>query len=93
MLVCSELEVQGSRIVQEIGRISATSAWHGVHVNASGDHREAALARLIQQAKDFEADAIIGVDYAVDGARAIDLSAIPVQRIAASGIAVKLARG
>lgn len=93
MLVSSELEVQGSRIVQEIGRISATSSWHGVQVHGTDSHREAALARLIQQAKDFEADAIIGVDYAVDGASAIDLSAIPVQRVAASGIAVRLARG
>lgn len=92
MLVSSELQLEGARIVREIGRITAASGWHGAKSSVPETHRSNALDALIQTAKDFEADAIIGINYVVDAAKAVDLSAVPVERIAASGIAVKLAR-
>lgn len=90
MLVSSELQIAQGRIIREIGRITAVSGWHG----APGDdgQRACALRRLIETARDYDADAIIGLDYAVDGARAVDIGEVPVQRIQVSGIAVKLAR-
>ncbi len=90
MQVSSEFQVAHGRIVKEIGRITAASGWH-VAGSDAGQH-ERALKRLIEAAKEFDADAIIGVDYAVDGARAVDLAECPVQRVQATGIAVKLAR-
>lgn len=90
MQVSSELQVANGRIVREIGRISAASGWQG----GDGDvrQRELALRRLIELAKEYDADAIIGVDYAVDGCKEIDIGEAPVRRVQASGIAVKLGK-
>lgn len=90
MLVCSENQVAGGQIVKEIGRISATSGWCG----KAGDpgQRNRALARLIAAAQDFEADAIISVNYEIDGVITQDLTSQPLERVQVSGIAVKLAR-
>ncbi len=90
MLVSSELQVANSRIIREIGRITAASGWQGA--GGGADQREHALKRLIEAAKEFDADAIIGINYAVDGARSVDLAEVPLQRVQVSGIAVKLAR-
>lgn len=90
MLVSTENQVAGGQIVKEIGRISATSGWCGKASDA--DHRNRALARLIAAAKDYEADAIIGVNYEIDGVIAGELTGLPLERVQVSGIAVKLAR-
>ena len=92
MQVTTSLEIQGARVIRQIGRITAASCWHR-HNSASDDaSRQQALDALIAKAKDFEADAIIGVDFSVDDARVLDLTSIPVERTEASGIAVKIAR-
>ena len=90
MLVSSEMQFSGVRVLREIGRITANSGWQGKAGDAN--QRACALQRLIEAAKEFDADAIIGVDYAVDGGKALDLADVPVERVQASGIAVKLAR-
>jgi uncharacterized protein YbjQ (UPF0145 family) len=91
MLVSTEMELEGAKVVREIGRISAVSGWHGSNCDC-GAHRSKALEALVMVAKDYEADAIIGLDYSTDGARAVDLAELPIERVAVSGIAVKLAR-
>jgi uncharacterized protein YbjQ (UPF0145 family) len=91
--VSTNHEIQGSRVVREIGRISAATGWQGT-VDASAEElRARALQRLIAQAKDYDADAIVDVDYSVDGVQAYDLSTVSLKRVAVSGVAVKLARG
>lgn len=93
MIVSSEPRLEGGRAVREIGKISAASSWAGKSDCAAGEKaRETALARLIAAAKDIEADAIIGLNYEIDGVVAHDLAAMPLERVQASGIAVKLAR-
>ena len=79
----------GSAFTQ-IGRVSATSAWHAS--GATGDWKNAALNALMQQAEDFEADAIIGVDYAIDGVKPTEVPDVRLERICASGVAVKFKR-
>ena len=91
MLVCTERNIEGARVIHEIGRITAASGWQGSDNTCATQH-EQALQALIALAKEFEADAIVGVDYVEDGARAVDLTERAVKRVAASGIAVKLAR-
>ncbi len=83
-------EVEGGRVLYPIGRIEAASGWHASSV--SGDWKNVALQRLIAAAMDYDADAIVDVDYKVDGVQTFDLSAIPLERISVSGVAVKLAR-
>jgi uncharacterized protein YbjQ (UPF0145 family) len=85
-------EIEGGRVLYPIGRIRAASGWRSGDAANSEDCRAEALRRLIAAARDYEADAIIGIGYEVDGAKIFDLAAVPVARVAATGIAVKLAR-
>jgi uncharacterized protein YbjQ (UPF0145 family) len=87
-------EIEGGRILYPIGRVQAASGWHANGM-APGDKdwKEAALRELIRTAEDIEADAIVGIDYAVDGVSDTDLATRRLERVTASGGAVKLARG
>jgi hypothetical protein len=86
-------EVEGSRVLYPIGRIMAATGWHAPDIKpGERDWKDLALARLIAAAKDLEADAIIEVDYRVDGVQTFDLANLPLERISATGVAVKLAR-
>jgi uncharacterized protein YbjQ (UPF0145 family) len=46
---------------------------------------------LIETAREFDADAIIGVDYGYDEVKHGELLAVQLRRVCATGIAVKLA--
>ncbi len=46
---------------------------------------------LISEAQDYDADAIIGLDFEVEGIKSADVDGTPLQRIAVTGIAVKFA--
>ena len=86
-------QVEGGRIVQSIGRVRAATSWHAPGARcARGDWKDEALRALVGAAEDFEADALVGVAYEVDGVVATDLAAINLQRVTATGVAVKLAR-
>jgi hypothetical protein len=86
-------EIDDGQVVYAIGRIKAATVWHASGAQPqSGDWKEIALRELIRKAEDFEADAIIGVDYEVDGVQSADLAPVTLQRVAATGIAVKLSR-
>ena len=66
-----------SVVVHSIGRIKAATAWHASGAKPeSGDWKTIALRELIRKAEDFEADAIIGVDYEVDGVQSSDLAPV-----------------
>jgi uncharacterized protein YbjQ (UPF0145 family) len=49
------------------------------------------LQDLIRRAEDIDADAIIGVDYVVDAVTRSDETGVELERICATGIAVRLA--
>ena len=90
MQVSQSREIVGRRIVTLIGRIEAASAWHAPEVG-SVDWKARALEKLVRAAEDVEADAIVEVDFAVDGLRA-DHLADRLERISAKGVAVRLAK-
>jgi uncharacterized protein YbjQ (UPF0145 family) len=43
-------------------------------------------------AREFDADAIIGVDYGYDAVKLAELATVELRRVSATGIAVKLAK-
>jgi Putative heavy-metal-binding len=87
-------QVEGGRVIQSIGRVRAATSWHAPGATcATGDWRAEALRALVSAAEDYEADAVIGVGYELDDVASIDLARIDLQRVTATGIAVKLARG
>jgi uncharacterized protein YbjQ (UPF0145 family) len=74
-----------------IGRIKASSGWRAVNAPGEADRR-AALRALIREAEEYGADAIIGLDFVVEGVNRVDFDGAPLQRVAATGVAVKIAQ-
>ena len=86
-------EVESGRVLYPLGRVQASASWHGAALATDGaDYRKAALAALIEKARECDADAIIGVDYGFDEVKHGELCAVELRRVCATGIAVKLAR-
>lgn len=86
-------ETEGGQLIP-IGKIRAASNWYGSRAVVNDEvHKEKALENLINAAEDVEADAIVGVEYAVDQVDAGDTpGCAPLQRIFATGVAVRIPR-
>jgi hypothetical protein len=91
MRVSSTDVIEGGRVLYPIGKIKAGSAWHAANgAPLHDDWRERALRELIRRAEDIDADAIIGLDFEVDGVESIEGAGVALKRILATGVAVKL---
>jgi uncharacterized protein YbjQ (UPF0145 family) len=77
-----------------IGKLRGESNWYGPSAASSEEtYKEKALDKLIGVAKEFEADAIVGVDFAVDHVESGDTpGSAPLRRICVTGVAVKYPR-
>ena len=92
MLISEKDAIEGARVLYPIGRIKAASAWHAVGYSPVSDNwRERVLQDLIRRAEDVDADAIIGVDYKVEPVEGRDERGVELERVCATGIAVRLA--
>jgi hypothetical protein len=83
--------LEGGRGHTSIGRIRASSSWRVVDGPAAEADRQAAVRALIREAEEYGADAIIGLDFEVDGVRSAEIEGAQLLRVAAVGIAVKFA--
>jgi hypothetical protein len=92
MQVSHTNELEGGRSHYSIGRIKASSSWRAASGFAGEADRLAAVRALIREAQEYDADAIIGLDFEIDAIKRADLDGAPLQRIAATGIAVKFAQ-
>ena len=92
MQVSRSHRLEGARYHYLIGRIKACAIWRAVGAAAGDDDRLAALQALIREAQDYDADAIIGLDFEIDGVSCADIGGAPLQRVSATGIAVKFAQ-
>jgi uncharacterized protein YbjQ (UPF0145 family) len=92
MQVSSTQTIEGGRVLYSIGTIKAVSAWHAQgSMPHQTDWQECVMADLIRKAEDLYADAIIEVNYQVDGSIGMDGGfGIKRQRILATAVAVKL---
>jgi uncharacterized protein YbjQ (UPF0145 family) len=83
--------LEGCRVLYNIGKIEAASAWHPAYSEPlQPNWRELILRELIRKAEDIDADAIIGIDYQNGGAVRIDETGVKLKRVVATGTAVKL---
>ena len=93
MKVSQTREIEGRRIASQIGRIEVATSWHAPGNDEGGEGWKAqALAKLVQAAREFDADALVEVDFAIDGLKA-EHFADRLERVWAKGVAVRLARG
>ena len=92
MLVSERDAIDGARVLYPLGKIKAASAWHAAGYSpVSNNWRERVLQDLIRRAEDIDADAIIGIDFAIEPVEGRDERGIELERVCATGIAVKLA--
>jgi hypothetical protein len=91
MQVSRTHELEGGRGHYSIGRIKASAGWRAANAPSGEADRMAAVQALIREAQEYDADAIIGLDFEVDGVKRADIDGTPLQRVAATGIAVKFA--
>ncbi|HKN30094.1 MAG TPA: heavy metal-binding domain-containing protein [Roseiarcus sp.] len=91
MQVSRTNKLQDGRGHYSIGRIKACAAWRAADTMGAEADRLAAVQALIREAQEYDADAIIGLDFEVDGVKSADIGGAPLQRVAATGIAVKFA--
>ena len=83
--------IKGGHVLYRIGKIKAPSTWHAANGAPRQDEwQELALRELIRRAEDIDADAIIGVDYEIDGVVSVEATGVRLERILATGMAVKL---
>jgi hypothetical protein len=83
--------LEGGRVLYNIGKIEAASAWHPENSEPlQHNWRQLILRELIRTAEDIDADAIIGVDYQNGDAVRIDEFGVKLKRVVATGIAVKV---
>jgi hypothetical protein len=83
--------LEGGRVLYNIGKIEAASAWHPENSEPlQPNWRELILRELIRTAEDIDADAIIGVDYQNGDAVRIDEIGVKLKRVVATGIAFKV---
>ena len=83
--------LEGGRVLYNIGKVEAASAWHPENSEPlQHNWRELILRELVRKAEDIDADAIIGIDYRDGGAVRIDETGVTLKRVVATGIAVKV---
>lgn len=91
MQVSQTQELEGGRQTHAIGRIKAVGAWRAANATGGEAEKRAALRALIREAEDCGADAIVGVEYHLDGVVGADIDGVALKRVVATGVAVRLA--
>jgi uncharacterized protein YbjQ (UPF0145 family) len=91
MQVSRTNELEGGRGYHSIGRIKASSGWRVSDAHDAEEDRLSALRALISEAQEFDADAIVGLDFEIEVVTRPDFDGAPLQRTAAMGIAVRFA--
>lgn len=91
MYISVTKDVVGRRVAHTIGRIKAASAWHAeARAPSRDDWRDQILRDLVRKAEDFDADAIIDLEYEPDGVVPVEETGVRLTRWLATGTAVKL---
>jgi uncharacterized protein YbjQ (UPF0145 family) len=93
MQVSYTSELEGGRDHYSIGRIKAACGWRGINAGNRETDRLAAVQALIREAQEYGADAIISLDFEFHGVKHADIDGTLLQRVAATGIAVRFTEG
>jgi len=91
MQVSHTHELEDGRQTRAIGIIKAVGFWRAAGSARSEADRSAALRALIREAEDCGADAILGLEFEIDGCVRADIDGVSLQRVVARGVAARLA--
>jgi hypothetical protein len=91
MRVSSAAELDDGRRTIAIGRIRATGPWRAAGGPGAGADRKAAVEALTREAEDYGADAVVDVQFGVEGCKGCEIDGIRLERVTATGLAVRFA--
>ncbi len=92
MYVSFSSDLDGSRPMTAIGRIRAAMGWRAAGDPGAEAARQAAIEALTREAEEYGADAVVDVRFEVDGEKGPDVEGVDLQRVTATGLAVRFAR-
>ncbi len=75
-----------------IGRIRATGPWRAAIGPSVEADRQTAVEALRREAEEYGADAVIDVQFEIDGCKGYDVDGVQLQRVTATGLAVRIAQ-
>ena len=75
-----------------IGRIRATAPWRAAIGPSLEADRQTAVETLRREAEEYGADAIIDVRFEIEGCKGYDVDGVQLQRVTATGLAVRIAQ-
>jgi hypothetical protein len=89
MLLSRSNALEDDRPYYSIGIIKAASKWRPISMaGVEMDHLTAVQA-LIREAQEYDADAILSLDFQVDGVVRDEIDGAPLRRVAARGVAIR----
>jgi uncharacterized protein YbjQ (UPF0145 family) len=74
-----------------IGRIRAAAPWRAVGDAGAEADRQTAVEALRREAEEYGADGVIDVRFEVEGCRGGDIGGVRLERVMATGLAVRFA--
>jgi putative heavy-metal-binding protein len=80
------------RPMTAIGRIRAPTRWRAAGDPGAEADRQEAIEALKREAEEYGADAVIEVRFEVDGVKGPEVEGVALQRLTATGLAVRFAR-
>jgi hypothetical protein len=92
MQVTFSRALDDGRPMTAIGRIRAATRWRAAGGPDNATDRQAAVEALAREAEEYGADAVIDVRFEVDGVRNCDIEGVALERVTATGLAVRFAR-
>jgi uncharacterized protein YbjQ (UPF0145 family) len=92
MYVSFSSGLDDGRPLTAIGRIRAATRWRAAGDPAAEADRQAAIEALTREAEEYGADAVIDVRFELDGVKGPDVEGVDLQRVTATGLAVRFAR-
>jgi uncharacterized protein YbjQ (UPF0145 family) len=91
MQVSSAAELNDGRRTIAIGRIRAAGPWRAAGGSDAEADRRAATEALTREAEDYGADAVVDVQFDVEGCKGCEIDGLRLERVTATGLAVRFA--
>jgi hypothetical protein len=92
MYVSFSSDLDGGRPMTAIGRIRAAARWRAAGDPGVDGDRQAAIEALTREAEEYGADAVVDVRFEVDGCKGCEVEGVALERVTATGLAVRFAR-
>jgi hypothetical protein len=91
MQVSSAAALDDGRRTIAIGRIRATGPWRAAGGSGAEPDRRAVIEALTREAEDYGADAVVDMRFEVEGCKGGDIGGVRLERVTATGLAVRFA--